>query len=178
MTVREIQGHLAELYGAEASPDLISRVADAGSRRGAGMAEPAARSGLSGGVFDALRVKIRDEGLVRNKAVALNPDGEEVLGLWIEPSEGAKFRLKAVNELKARGVNDILIAVVDVPQGLRGDRLGLPGNRRPDLNRAPDQEQPGVRFLDGPQGPPARRQGDLSGRQRRHRARPVGGVRD
>jgi len=67
--------------------------------------------------FDALRVKIRDEGLVRNKAVALNPDGEEVLGLWIEPSEGAKFRLKAVNELKARGVNDILIAVVD---GLKG----------------------------------------------------------
>ena len=83
------------------------------------MAEPAARSGLSGGVFDALRVKIRAEGLVRNKAVALalNPDGEEVLGLWIEPSEGAKFRLKAVNELKARGVNDILIAVVD---GLKG----------------------------------------------------------
>ena len=71
--------------------------------------------------FDALRVKIRDEGLVRNKAVyvarALNPDGEEVLGLWIEPSEGAKFRLKAVNKLKARGVNDILIAVVD---GLKG----------------------------------------------------------
>jgi len=69
--------------------------------------------------FDALRVKIRDDGLVRNKAVALalNPDGEEVLGLWIEPSEGAKFRLKAVNELKARGVNDILIAVVD---GLKG----------------------------------------------------------
>ena len=59
------------------------------------------------------------EGLVRNKAVALalNPDGEEVLGLWTEQSEGAKFRLKAVNELKARGVNDILIAVVD---GLKG----------------------------------------------------------
>jgi len=102
------------------------------------MAEPAARSGLSGGVFDALRVKIRADGLVRNKAVALalNPDGEEVLGLWTEPSEGAKFRLKAVNELRARGVNDILIAVVDWPQGLpRGDRLGLPGNRRPDLHR-------------------------------------------
>src|SRR5580692_11252822 len=72
--------------------------------------------------FDALRVKIRDEGLVKNKAVyvalALNPDGEkDVLGLWIEQSEGAKFWLKVVNELKARGVNDILIAVVD---GLKG----------------------------------------------------------
>ena len=72
--------------------------------------------------FDALRVKIRDEGLVKNKAVyvalALNPDGEkDVLGLWIEQSEGAKFWLKVINELKARGVNDILIAVVD---GLKG----------------------------------------------------------
>jgi transposase-like protein len=72
--------------------------------------------------FDALRVKIRDEGLVKNKAVyvalALNSDGEKsVLGLWIEQAEGAKFWLKVVNELKARGVNDILIAVVD---GLKG----------------------------------------------------------
>lgn len=72
--------------------------------------------------FDALRVKIRDEGLVKNKAVyvalALNADGEkDVLGLWIEQTEGAKFWLKVVNDLKARGVNDILIAVVD---GLKG----------------------------------------------------------
>jgi transposase-like protein len=72
--------------------------------------------------FDALRVKIRDEGMVRNKAVyvalALNPDGEkEVLGLWIEQTEGAKFWLKVINDLKTRGVNDILIAVVD---GLKG----------------------------------------------------------
>ena len=72
--------------------------------------------------FDALRVKIRDEGMVQNKAVyvalALNPDGEkEVLGLWIEQTEGAKFWLKVINELKTRGVNDILIAVVD---GLKG----------------------------------------------------------
>ena len=72
--------------------------------------------------FDALRVKIRDEGIVKNKAVyvalALNPDGEkEVLGLWIEQTEGAKFWLKVINDLKTRGVNDILIAVVD---GLKG----------------------------------------------------------
>jgi len=72
--------------------------------------------------FDALRVKIRDEGLVKNKAVyvalALNPAGEkEVLGLWIEQSEGATFGLTVVDELKTRGVNDILIAVVD---GLKG----------------------------------------------------------
>src|ERR1700675_1307236 len=122
MTVREIQGHLAELYGTEVSPDLISRVTDAvldevreWQSRPLDPVYPVV-------FFDALRVKIRDEGLVKNKAVyvalALNPDGEkDVLGLWIEQSEGAKFWLKVVNELKARGVNDILIAVVD---GLKG----------------------------------------------------------
>jgi transposase-like protein len=72
--------------------------------------------------FDALRVKIRDEGLVKNKAVyialALNADGEkEVLDLWIEQTEGARFWLKVMNDLKVRGVQDILIAVVD---GLKG----------------------------------------------------------
>ena len=123
MTVREIQGHLAELYAMiSAPPDLISRVTDAvldevreWQNRPLDPVYPVV-------FFDALRVKIRDEGLVKNKAVyvalALNPDGEkEVLGLWIEQSEGAKFWLKVVNELKARGVNDILIAVVD---GLKG----------------------------------------------------------
>src|SRR6202521_1203284 len=122
MTVREIQGHLAELYATDVSPDLISRVTDAvldevreWQNRPLDPVYPVV-------FFAALRVKIRDEGLVRNKAVyvalALNPDGEkDVLGLWIEQSEGAKFWLKVVNELKARGVNDILIAVVD---GLKG----------------------------------------------------------
>jgi len=122
MTVREIQGHLSELYGAEVSPDLISRVTDAvldevreWQTRPLDPVYPVV-------FFDALRVKIRDEGMVKNKAVyvalALNPDGEkEVLGLWIEQTEGAKFWLKVVNDLKTRGVNDILIAVVD---GLKG----------------------------------------------------------
>ena len=66
--------------------------------------------------FDAIRVKIRDEGLVRNKAVCLAlgvaADGtKDILGLWIETTEGTKFWLKVMNELKARGVEDILIAV-------------------------------------------------------------------
>src|SRR5438445_458220 len=122
MTVREIQGHLAELYGTEVSPDLISRVTDAvldevrdWQNRPLDPVYPVV-------FFDALRVKIRDEGMVKNKAVyvalALNPDGDkDVLGLWIDQSEGAKFWLKVMNELKTRGVNDILIAVVD---GLKG----------------------------------------------------------
>jgi len=122
MSVREIQGHLAELYGTEVSPDLISRVTDEvldevrdWQNRPLDPVYPVV-------FFDALRVKIRDEGLVKSKAVyvalALNPNGDkDVLGLWIEQTEGAKFWLKVVNELKARGVNDILIAVVD---GLKG----------------------------------------------------------
>lgn len=122
MTVREIQGHLAEFYGTEVSPDLISRVTDAvldevreWQTRPLDPVYPVV-------FFDALRVKIRDEGMVKDKAVyvalALNPDGEkEVLGLWIEQTEGAKFWLKVISELKMRGVNDILIAVVD---GLKG----------------------------------------------------------
>ena len=105
MTVREIQGHLSELYGAEVSPDLISRVTDAvldevreWQTRPLDPVYPVV-------FFDALRVKIRDEGMVKNKAVyvalALNPDGEkEVLGLWIEQTEGAKFWLKVINDLK------------------------------------------------------------------------------
>ncbi|HSU06612.1 MAG TPA: IS256 family transposase [Acetobacteraceae bacterium] len=122
LTVREIQGHLREMYGTEVSPDLISRATE-------GVLEevrewqgrPLER--LYPIVFlDALRVKVRDEGLVRNKAIyvalGVTAEGEkEVLGLWIEQTEGAKFWLKVLNELKTRGVEDILIAVVD---GLKG----------------------------------------------------------
>ena len=72
--------------------------------------------------FDALRVKMRDEGTVRNKAVYLaigvTPEGrKDVLGIWIEQTEGAKFWLRVMTEIKNRGVNDILIAIID---GLKG----------------------------------------------------------
>lgn len=122
MTVREIQGHLAEFCGAEVSPDLISRVTDAVLDEVREWQSRPLEAVYPVVFFDALRVKIRDEGVVKNKAVyvalALNADGEkDVLGLWIEQTEGAKFWLKVVNDLKARGVNEILIAVVD---GLKG----------------------------------------------------------
>jgi transposase-like protein len=122
MTVREIQGHLTEIYGIDVSPDLISRVTDAVLEEVREWQSRPLDPVYPIVFFDALRVKIRDEGLVKNKAVyvalAYNANGEkEVLGLWIEQTEGAKFWLKVVNELKTRGVNDILIAVVD---GLKG----------------------------------------------------------
>ena len=122
LTVREIQGHLKELYGTDVSPDLISRVTDAVLDEVKEWQSRPLDTVYPVVFFDALRVKIRDEGLVKNKAVyvalALDTDGHKhVLGLWIEQSEGAKFWLKVMNDLKTRGVQDILIAVVD---GLKG----------------------------------------------------------
>jgi transposase-like protein len=122
MTVREIQGFLKEQYGTEVSTDLISDVTDAVMEDvKAWQARPL--DPMYPLVFmDALRVRIRDEGTVKNKAVYLalgvRRDGcKEVLGLWIEQTEGAKFWLRVVTELKNRGVKSILMAVVD---GLKG----------------------------------------------------------
>jgi putative transposase len=122
LTVREIRGHLHEIYGVEVSPDLISRVTDAVLEEVKEWQSRPLDPVYPIVFFDALRVKVRDEGTVKNKAVyvALAHDMEgqkHVLGLWIEQNEGAKFWLKVMNDLKVRGVNDILIAAVD---GLKG----------------------------------------------------------
>jgi putative transposase len=122
MSVREIQGHLRELYGIDASPDLISAVTDAVLEEIAEWQNRPLEALYALIFFDAIRLKIRDEGTVRNKAVyvalGVRPDGtKEILGLWIEQSEGAKFWLRVMNELKNRGVDDVLFAVVD---GLKG----------------------------------------------------------
>src|SRR5437868_7464480 len=122
MSVREIQAHLLELYGTEVSPDLISTITDEVLEEVAQWQQRPLEAMYPIVYFDALRLKIRDEGTVKNKAVYLalgiRADGrKEVLGLWIEQTEGAKFWLKVFNELKNRGLDDILIAVVD---GLRG----------------------------------------------------------
>jgi len=122
MSTREIQGHLRELYGIEVSPDLVSAVTDAVLDEVAEWQNRPLEALYPLVFLDALRVKVRDEGTVRNKAVyvalGVRPDGaKEVLGLWIEQTEGAKFWLRVMNELRQRGVEDILIAVVD---GLKG----------------------------------------------------------
>jgi putative transposase len=122
MTVREIQGHLLEIYGLEVSPQLISSVTDEVLAEVAQWQARALEALYPIVYFDALRLKIRDEGTVRNKAVylALGIDAKgrkDLLGLWIEQTEGAKFWLKVFTDLKQRGLADILIAVVD---GLRG----------------------------------------------------------
>ena len=122
MTQREIRGHLEELYAISVSPDLISRVTDAVIEAVKAWQSRPLDPVYAVIFFDALFVKIRDEGTVRNKAVYLaigiRLDGtKEVLGLWIEQTEGARFWLRVMNELKARGIRDCLIAVVD---GLKG----------------------------------------------------------
>lgn len=124
MTTREIQGHIEEIYGVEASPSLISAITDAVLDEVREWQHRALDRMYPIVIFDALRVKIRDADsrMVKNKAVyialGVTREGErEVLGLWIADNEGAKFWLSVMNELRNRGVQDILIAVVD---GLKG----------------------------------------------------------
>ena len=122
MSTREITGHLRDLYGIDASPDLISAVTDAVLEEVVAWQARPLEPVYPLVFFDALRVKIRDEGLMRNKAVhvalGVRADGtKEVLGLWLEQNEGAKFWLRVMNELRNRGVEDVLLAVVD---GLKG----------------------------------------------------------
>jgi putative transposase len=122
MSTREIVGHLHDLYGIDVSPDLISTVTDAVLDEVASWQQRPLDPVYPLVFFDAIRVKIRDEGTVCNKAIhialGVRADGhKEVLGLWLEQNEGAKFWLRVMNELKHRGVDDILLAVVD---GLKG----------------------------------------------------------
>ena len=122
MTMREIQGFLREHYGTEVSPEFISSVTDEVMAEITGWQARPLEPMYPVVFFDALRVKIREDAVVRNKAVYLAlgvlPDGSrDILGLWIENTEGAKFWMKVFNDLKTRGVNDILIAVTD---GLKG----------------------------------------------------------
>src|SRR4051812_6760950 len=122
MSTREIVGHLRELYGVEVSPDLISAVTDAVLEEVAAWQARPLEAIYPLVFFDALRVKVRDEGLVRNKAVhialGVRADGtKEVLGLWLEQNEGTKFWLGLMTEPPRRGVADVMVAVVD---GLKG----------------------------------------------------------
>ncbi len=122
MTVREIQGFLVEQYGTEVSPEFISSVTDAVMAEVTAWQARPLEPMYPVVFFDCLRVKIREDAVVRNKAIYLAlgilPDGtRDILGLWIENTEGAKFWMKVFNDLKTRGVADILIAVTD---GLKG----------------------------------------------------------
>ena len=129
MTVREIQGFMAEMYAVDVSPDLISSVTDAVLSEVTTWQSRPLEAMYPVVFFDALRVKIRQDGVVRNKAVYLAlgmlPDGtRDILGIWIENTEGAKFWMKVFNDMKTRGCHDVLIAVTDGLKGL-GEALAV-----------------------------------------------------
>ena len=122
MSVREIRAHLEEIYGINVSADLISTVTDSVIEEVKKWQNRALQEVYPIIYLDALVVKGRSDGKAANRsvylAIGVNMEGiKEPLGLWIEESEGAKFWLKVVTELKNRGVKDIFIACVD---GLKG----------------------------------------------------------
>jgi putative transposase len=122
MSVREIREHLEELYQVEVTPSLISAVTDEVMEEVTAWQQRPLERCYAVVLFDCLRVKIRDEGVVKNKAVYValgvtRTGSKEVLGLWIEQTEGARFWHRVLTELQGRGVEDILIALID----------GLPG---------------------------------------------------
>ncbi len=122
MTTRDIQGHLQEIYGIDVSPTLISQVTDAISEEVLMWQNRPLDEVYPIVYLDAVRIKVRHDSRVINKAVYLaigiNMDGiKEVLGMWTSENEGAKFWLQVVTELKNRGVKEIFIACVD---GLKG----------------------------------------------------------
>jgi putative transposase len=122
LTVREIQGHLAEIYGTDVSPDLISKITDAVLEDAKAWQTRPLESVYAIVYLDCLVVKIRDGQTVRNHAcylaIGVNLDGErDVLGIWFQRTEGAKFWLQVLTDLKTRGVADVLVCCVD---GLTG----------------------------------------------------------
>lgn len=122
MTVREIQSHIQEIYQTEISPDLISTVTDEVIAEVEEWRNRPLSKLYPILYLDAIVVKVRDNGRVMNKAlylaIGITVEGsKEVLGMWMSVNEGSKFWLSVVNELKNRGVQDILIACVD---GLKG----------------------------------------------------------
>jgi len=122
MTTREIQGHLEEMYQVEVSPSLISEVTDGVMEEARAWQNRPLEPFYAVVFLDALYVKMRHEGRVENRAVyvalGINLEGrKDVLGLWTSATEGAKFWLNVLTELRNRGVRDIYLVCVD---GLKG----------------------------------------------------------
>jgi putative transposase len=169
LTVREIQGHLRELYGIDVLADLVSAVTDAVLEQVAEWQNRPLDAVYALVFFDALRVKIRDEGTVRNKAVyialGVRPDGtKEILGLWIEQTEGAEV-LAAGDERPApprrrRRADRGGGRVAGLPLS---DQRRVSRNAGPDLRRPPHPALAGLRVLEGAQRGRRGAEADLPG---------------
>jgi putative transposase len=122
MTTREIQGQFEEIYGVEASPSLISAITDAVMEKVSAWQNRPLEPGYPIVFMDAIRVNIRSDGAVSSKAIfvalAVLANGtRDVLGPWFQANEGAKLWAKVLSDLRNRGVQDILIVVLDALKG-------------------------------------------------------------
>ena len=158
MTTREIRAHVEELYGVTVSRELISKVTDEVHEELAEWRSRPLEAVYPIVYFDALRVKVREEGLVQNKAVHLAIGvtvlgHKEILGLWTASQEGAKFWLRVMNELKSRGGAGRLDRGGGRAEGVPGGGGGgVSGGDGADVPGAPDPVFAGARFLEGTQG--------------------------
>ena len=145
MSVREIQGHLRELYGSDVSPDLVSAVTDAVLDEVAAWQNRPLEAVYPLVFFDAVRVKVRDEGLVRNKAIhialGVRADGtKEVLGLWVEQNEGAKFWLRAMGAEIPGHRPELAAGLARVDPVLCLPQRGAPDPLRRERHRSPERQ--------------------------------------
>ena len=151
LSVRDIEAHLEEIYGVKVGRDLISRVTDAVMDDVRDWAKRPLEDVYPIVFLDCMVLKIREGGSVQRRALYLalgvTLDGDrDVLGMWFQETEGAKFWMQVLSELKQRGVADILICCVDGLTGFhRGDRGDLPAHDRPNMHRAPDPLEPEIR---------------------------------
>jgi len=123
MSTRDISGHLREVYGAEVSPALISKVTDVVADEVSAWRNRPLDEVYPILYIDALRIRVRDGGMVVNKAaylaIGVDVDGiKNVLGIWVQDTEGSKFWLHVLTQLKHRGVKDALIVCCDGLTGL------------------------------------------------------------
>ena len=177
MSVREIQGHLRDLYGVDVSADLVSAVTDAVLEEIAEWQNRPLEPLYALVFFDAIRVKVRDEGMVRNKAVyvalGVRPDGNQGNSRPVDRADRGREILAArherAEEPRRRRRPDRRRRW---PEGLSGgDHRGVSTNPGPDLHRSPDPQFAGLRFLQRPQGCRGGAEADLPGQGRRRRAR-------
>ena len=172
MSVRDIQAHLGEIYGVEVGHDLISRVTDAVMEDVRAWQQRPLEDVYPVVFLDCLVIKVREGGSVQRRAcylaLGVTLDGDrDVLGMWFQETEGAKFWMQVLDDLKQRGVQDILIAASTGSKGSpRRSRRCSPG-RGADVHRPSDPAQPPVRPPPRTRAGRPRPQADLHRHRRR-----------
>lgn len=183
MTTREIAAAFKELYDADVSPALISKVTDAVMEQVVEWQNRPLDAVYPIVYLDCIVLKVRQDSRVINKSVFLalgiNIEGQkELLGMWLAENEGAKFWLNVLTELKNRGLNDILIACVDGLKALPGcHQHSISEGPHPVMHRAYGAQQPALRVMEGLQSRHSRPESDLSGSHGRGRPAGTGSVR-